>query len=280
MPTDSTTDGETPESATPLLSPLASPLRVFLEFSEAAESLVHLTHQGLPYLVHLHEGLLLDGDTPDQVLAHAAHDAKYAQLEIDRRFSTVHAVSLLGLWGAMECFVENVFVAMVSSTPVILSGKAFEKVKLPANVLGMNGIERAEVVLAEFSRTTPFAGRSGVTPFEDLLSPLGLAGPVPRAVREAIYEAKSIRNVWAHRGGVADRRFVAQCPHLGFAVGEAIDLDAKTFLRLMHGLHMYAVVVANRYRDQVGMVRLVSECHGYAGCLAEIPLPSSSPSPD
>ena len=47
-----------------------------------------------------------------------------------------------------------------------------------------------------------------------------------------------------------------------------MDINATVFLEMMHGMHMYAVVLSNRLRLQNGQPALVLECIGYEGVLA------------
>jgi hypothetical protein len=174
--------------------------------------------------------------------------------------------------GAFECFVEDLFTATLEAQPELLTSDAFAKVKLPvAMMVGGEQRDRLQAVLSEVTRASSSDLAQGVSKFERVLAPVGLGGIVPKLIRDAIYEAQQIRNVWAHRGGMADERFVKRCPHLGFDVGETVSLDAPTFLHLMHGLHMYAKVILNRAHDKLGVGRSPGDCVGYEGCMAEVP---------
>jgi hypothetical protein len=97
-----------------------------------------------------------------------------------------------------------------------------------------------------------------------------LSGPVPEIVRRALFQGQQIRNIWAHRGGSADQKFIAACPDLGYKIGDKVNMPPSLFLSLMHGMHMYGLIVTNRVRDKNGEPRIFAECHGYEGCLSEI----------
>jgi hypothetical protein len=179
---------------------------------------------------------------------------------------------LLGLWGAFECFVEDLFTAALEAQPDLLTSEAFSKVKLPVSMMvGVEERDRFQAVLTEVTRASGSDLAQGVAKFERILTPVGLGGMVPGRIKDSVYNAQQIRNVWAHRGGTADQRFLERCPHLGFEIGATVSLDAPTFLHLMHGLHMYARVILNRARDNAHAPRGVGDCVGYEGCFAEVP---------
>jgi hypothetical protein len=130
--------------------------------------------------------------------------------------------------------------------------------------------DRLVAIMTETSRALNADVGVGATKFERLLAAVELGGPIPAAVRNALYLAQQIRNVWAHRGGVADKRFVDACPQLEYEVGDRVNMTQEVFLPLMHGLHMYSIVVINRYLVMTGRERVSVECPGYEGCLLEI----------
>lgn len=241
------------------------------EYSEETEILVHVTHEGffrvqsLPEILRILRGALRESDA--EGLARAERTASLSKRESDAGFPTLHAHSLLGLWGSFECFVEDLFVAMLEDDPSHLSDAAFSKVKLPVALLSGSEHDRYRAILYEASRVTDADLAIGVTKFERLLRMVGLGGEVPDSIKEAVFQSQQIRNVWAHCGGIADARFVARCPNLGFSDGEKVNMRADTFLPLMHGLHMYGVVIFNRYQATRGRDEVFVECAGYKGVL-------------
>ena len=244
-------------------------LSAWASYSESTESLVHLSHEGLSHQVSLPAVLRSSGaDEDDEALRHAEHCAKYARREVESGFATLHAHALLGLWGALECLVEDLFVAALRREPALLAGEAFIKIKLPVSTLvAQDEEDRLRALLTEVGRWSGAEFAQGVTKFERILTSVGLHGPVPSAIRDAVYAAQKIRNVWAHRGGVADPKFVDACPHLGFAAGETVAMPTATFLHLMHGLHMYGFVISFRIAAVQGATLVPFECIGYEGVL-------------
>jgi hypothetical protein len=252
-------------------SHLSEAFDTWLRYAEAAEDLVHLTHEGLGRVLILPE-LYRILEANEGRIEQAEWKAGRAKREIDAGFPTLHAHSLLGLCGALECLVEDIVIASIKHDTGLLSSERFSKVKLPVSVMfGDDSVDRFTAIVTEAARATNADVAVGVTKYERLLDLVGLSGPVPRKVRDALYEAQQIRNVWAHRGGTADRRFVDACPHLGFEVGQRVDMSAEMFLPLMHGMHMYGVVLVNRHLDSRTLPHVSPECVGYEGCLSELP---------
>ncbi|MBS4104178.1 hypothetical protein [Tsukamurella paurometabola] len=200
--------------------------------------------------------------------------AERAEKELSAGFPTLHAHALLGLWGAFERFIEDVFVAMVVDSPEVLEGNWFAKLKLPLRIALSQGEERARAILLEVARTTGADSKSGVNQFENVLDYVGLDGATPKNVSDAVYRAQQIRHVWAHRGGVADAQFVSKCPDRA-SVGDKLMIDIAEFLTYMHGLHMYGWVIVNRHLVKIGEPAVLNECAGYKGTWAEFGLTNS-----
>ncbi|ODR24327.1 hypothetical protein BHQ19_16855 [Mycolicibacterium porcinum] len=194
--------------------------------------------------------------------------AGIAQKEIDAGFPTLHAHSLLGLWGALECLVEDIFRESIKALPELLSGETLSKIKLPVSVLYGPEEDRANLLLFELSRNLGADKRLGVGQFEVILDPVRLGGGVPPKIREAILHAQQIRHIWAHRGGTADGQFVERRPGRA-RVGERVDMKADEFLPIMHGLHMYALVILNRHMKNLGRAAVAAHCPGYEGVLTD-----------
>lgn len=204
-------------------------------------------------------------------IARAEEAAARVRPEVESGFPTVHAHALLGLCGALESYVEDVTLAELLANPSHLSGPAFEKIKVPVSILELPVAARNRRILQEASRATSADLASGVTRHERTLKLVDLSGVVPVRIRDAVFLATEIRNVWAHRGGIADERFVDKCPNLGFLLGQKVAVQRPLFGRLMHGLTTYAWVIANRYLDRRGYPRLEADFVGYEGVFSEVP---------
>ena len=241
-------------------------MHTWSSYSESAESLVHLTHEGLDTIRRLPD-VMRELKLSDDAIQSANFKAEYAAKEIDSGFAILHAHSLLGLWGAMESLVEDLFLERLHANESLLSSEMFAKVRIPVSVIG-SGDQRDKAVLAEASRASNAHLALGTGKFERLLEYVSLSGPVPKRIRDIMFRTQQVRNVWAHRAGCADQTFVERCPDLGVALGSRVDINATAFVEMMHGMHMYVVVLNNRLRLQNGQPALVVECIGYEGVLA------------
>ena len=177
-----------------------------------------------------------------------------AQVEIDSDFALLHSHSLMGVWGALEATVDDVAAGWIEHTNGVTADSAFAKLKVNVvQFLATPESQRHRFLIAELKRDLGSSLRTGVAQFEGLLKAVGLGGDVPAGVRRALVYAQQIRNVVAHRGGIADQRFVLACPALPFAVGDKVTVTSEQFFDLIGCFSMYAVVIADRIRARTGM---------------------------
>lgn len=254
---------------------IKSVLRTWTVYSEQTETLVHLTHEGLAHIQRLPKvNEILVSHTGDssknEVQNQLQWKADRAKMEADAGFPILHAHSLLGLWGALECMIEDLFIASLETRPKLLANEAFAKVKMPVAMLTVaDPHERLRAILAEAARSTNSDLGQGASKFERLLKMVSLDGPVPRVIADAVFSAQQIRNIWAHRGGIADAKFIERCPSMGAAAGSRVDMGQEDFGRYMHGLHMYGVVVLNRILRSWDLAEVTTECVGFKGSLTQ-----------
>lgn len=255
---------------------LLEPYKAWGEYSDATEALVHLTHEGFRH-VSIHPELRRLLGYTDEEIEGDKRKAAIANREIEAGFPTLHAHALLGLWGAFERLVEDIFVALIATRPDMLEGERFTKVKLPMRAALSSGEERANAVLYEVTRNAAAPKKLGVNQFEDLLAYVSLSGVVPENVKDSVFVAQQVRHVWAHRGGTADAQFVERCPDRA-KVGEKLMMGMAEFSRYMHGLHMYGWIIMSRHLESLGEPVIRRECTGYEGTWALIEAPKSAPS--
>ncbi|ORB46770.1 hypothetical protein BST43_26555 [Mycobacteroides saopaulense] len=257
---------------------MADPYRSWTDYSEGTEDLIHLTHEGYRHLSFYPQIMNLAGLTEEE-MSSGKWKASRADKEIEAGFPTLHAHALLGLWGAFERFIEDVFVAAIVDAPEILGGEMFAKLKLPLKVALSSGEERARGIMLEISRAAGSDSKTGINQFENILNYVGLSGVTPPNVRDAVFNAQQVRHVWAHRGGVADEQFVGRCPSRA-KVGDKLMIDIGEFGIYMHGLHMYGILIMNRHLLNLGEPLVLSECEGYKGTWVQIGWTDPSDAPD
>lgn len=251
-------------------SPLLAVFDRWFQYVVSSENLVHLTHEAFRKTLtepELFRILELDSSK----IKRAEWKAEQARREIDAGFPNLHAHALLGLFGALECLVEDLFVASVRHDTSLLGADRFARVKIPLTaIFGTDEDQKYQLIMSEASRTINSDLAIGVSKYEGMLGLVGLGGPIPRLVRDYVHEGQQVRNVWAHRGGIADARLVQHCPNAGFVVGAPVNISAHKFMMYMHSLHMYGVVITNRHLANLGRAPVIAECQGFEGSLAEI----------
>lgn len=175
-----------------------------------------------------------------------------AKREIDGDFELVNALSLLAAWGSFEAFIEDVCKAMLLMDRKLLESKPFETLKLPAAVLVSDPYEQTDLVFSEVTKKLNSDLKIGAGKFECLLELVGLDGngDVSDELKDAIFYAQQTPNVWAHRSGKADKRFVERCPNMGLAVGDVVKIGTEQNNVYLYALMIYGVLVVNRFLDK------------------------------
>lgn len=232
-----------------------TPFRTFLRYCEDSNNLLDLTYSGAR-LVASEPDLLKaiydpslpnSGDLNSDRMERSEKSAEVAKSEMERDFPLLHAHTLMGIWGALEALVEDVAIAWIRQNPESVNGEPFSKIKIPfIEFQEMNELARCHFLLVELRRNLKVDLGVGVAKFEKVLDSLGLGGRVDPAVRTKIHETQQIRNVLAHRGGIADQRLADACPNLNYEVGEKIQIDRYAYRKMSFSMQLYAVIIRNR----------------------------------
>jgi hypothetical protein len=197
------------------------PFERFFDYVENERRLVHLAANGIHQVVNqarIREVIYGVADLLDTSkrraaaqLADALVMAEAARQEVEADFPLLHAHSLVGVWGALETLIDDVAVAWLTHDKTLLTAVEFVNVKVPLGEFQrMTVVERIEYLLDQVPRPAGVGG--GFPRFESLLDKVMLGGPLDDDLRRTLIEAHQVRNVCAHRGGVADRRARAACP--------------------------------------------------------------------
>ncbi len=241
---------------------------------EDSERLTRLTYQGIHGVVALVEigEVLAEGREVNPGSSISGEELqRLSSTEITSDFPLLHAHAIMGEWGALECLIEDLVEAWVRFKPEALESPAFSRVKVPlAGFLSMSEGDRMRFLVSEVQRDLKLDLKSGATKFERILDAIGLDGPVDPRVREALYEVQNIRNVWAHRAGIADRRLVEACPNLPFAEGEKVNIGRERYTHYRNSMLAYVVTVLNRCHEVRGFIPVpfdLPEFEGAAGAV-------------
>jgi hypothetical protein len=261
------------------------PLSRFVEQLNETLSAVSLTHWGAHFSIeHVELMDLTQRDnwvsedakpTPEQ-RDEAEKRARFAKSEKERGFPIVHGQALMGMWGALEAFVEDFYVACMESFPMSLQSAGIKKIRIVlSDFLGLSERDRLRYVVTEIQRDKKVGLRSGISVFEDLLNSIEidgtpqsrLAGEVDRRIKDQLYEAQQIRNALAHRGGIADRRLCDACPNLKMVPGQRILLDYDYVLKVSVAIRIYILTIVNRVFSMTGESPTLETPMGFDGAL-------------
>jgi len=178
-------------------------------------------------------------------------DAEIAQQEIDRGYDTINRLATVGLWAALEAWIEDFMLAWLMNDPSALSRPEFEKMKMSiAQYESMSREERMSLLVSELQSATRSSFKPGAAQFETLLEVCGLSGRVESQVQRDLIELVNVRNVLLHRASIADSRFVANCPWLSIRSGDQISVRPDDYDRYRNAVFNYLVTVNVRVRER------------------------------
>ena len=239
------------------------PFRRFAEYSHQELDLVRLATAGITQLSRgepLAEALAnaahLFGDVPEdaaQRLESARELARLAQGERESEFTRLHGHSLVGIWGALESLVEDVAVAWLTHRPSLLKVGELAGVRISvAEFQRLTREARLRLLVNEGSKRTGVS--AGFPRLEETLGRVGLAGGVEETLRRSLIEFYSLRNVFAHRMGLVDRKLKTECPwRQDWRVGERVILGSAEYRRLLDAVMQYVAEIAARTGDKFGL---------------------------
>jgi hypothetical protein len=158
---------------------------------------------------------------------------------------------LISILSALEACIEDIVKAAIRADPTIADGRLYEKLKITgAGYFGPTEDRIEKLYRAIEEAVGP---KAGINRYEDILKYVGLDGAVPEGFGEALFNAKLIRNAWAHSAGRADARFAADAPHLRWKQGDLIKLTLEETGQYISAVMLYGMVIANRHRGKNGL---------------------------
>ena len=255
----------------------AEPCFRFMDYLFQVDDLITLTDEGITYLTKVprilelaHTALHPEKNEKDNETENRAKKrAELAKSEIAKDFPLLHSHAIMGIWGALEAMIEDLAISWIEHNPSVLSEPKIAKIRIPLiEFQAMDQQGRLRFIVSELQRELGTELKSGANKFESLLSLLGLGGPVDKRLKDIIFETQNLRNIFAHRGGIADRKFVTNCPQFQYAVGDTVRIDTQHYNRIFFGFLMYAAVILNRCRTIDNLDPITDEFPGFEGVLS------------
>ncbi len=242
----------------------SAPLAAFLDDQETAGKLLHLCMRGISVLRAMpttFDALAAVDPTFGSEEAQAKRvlmeeEAALARREVDAQFPILHAQAVVSLWASLEAAVRHFLANWIRENTEVCQTEPFKKLRIRLGEYeALAPEQRALLVVDILEQDLGAPLKPGLGRFEALLDTIGLGGGVSEGVRRGIYELSQLRNVLVHSRGIADRRFVEQCPWLGLAVGDAVVITHEHFGRLNCAALAYATELAQRVRVKFGQTR-------------------------
>jgi hypothetical protein len=158
---------------------------------------------------------------------------------------------LTAILSALEACIEDITKAAIEADRTITEGREYERLRLSATGLFSTDEEKIQALYQAIEESVGL--KSGANRYEDILKFVQLDGAVPGIVRDYLYNAQLIRNVWAHSAGTADAKFVKQAPHLRWAQGDLVKLTLEETRDYLSAVLLYGMIVTNRCREKCGL---------------------------
>jgi hypothetical protein len=256
----------------------AEPCFLFADYIFEVDDLVTLTKRAVNIVAGIPQALGIpmtdESDAGKEVkkknIVSLKNSAQIAEAEIERGFPLLHSHSVMGMWGALEAMIDDLAASWMGHNPSVLSEPSIAKIRIPfAEFQSMEQSDRLRFLVTELKRDLRSDLKSGATKFESLLKVLGLGGPVDKRIRDVLFETQQLRNVIAHRGGIADRKLIASCPQFNYSIGDRVEIDSALFVRIENGFLMYSVVIVNRCRAIHGLNPMMYNSPSFEGALSD-----------
>lgn len=223
-----------------------------LRLSIGGISMIRARHNALKVLAEV-DGTL---DESEDQLAEAKKDMELAQVEVDHDYPLLHEQATIALWSSLEALVRSFLASWLMHVPEAWHTEAVKKLKVAIGEYeSMSHAERCLWIVDLVDQQVSGPLRSGVTRFETLLQPFGLAGAVPDECQRSLYELCQVRNALVHRNGIADKKLVEACPWLNLTVGEPLNVSHKMWRSYNATLGEYVLELIQRVRVHFGVGR-------------------------
>lgn len=175
-------------------------------------------------------------------------DTEFVKREIDRGFPITWGQTAIAIWGQLEAFAEDFAAVVIEFEPELLTGtrSKLPKLAIPIGEFLTADDERYLLIVRHIQQKVS-TGTRGVNQFENVFDYLDLTGPMNDNVSAPLYELSGVRNVLAHRRGVADRKFVNDVKHFGAKIGDPVKIDLPRAMLYGMAALAYGALVLKRY---------------------------------
>ncbi|WP_412027452.1 hypothetical protein [Deinococcus yunweiensis] len=151
------------------------------------------------------------------------------------------------LWSRMDTLIFDVLLEYMTLDETLVNSPLFTKIKLPLSFMFLEEEEKKEHLLRLIEGTLDIPLKQGIGKFEAMLGVFGLGGAIPKKLSDKIFELSNIRNIIAHRNSQVDAKFVSNCPHLGYTIGQKLRLTEQDFTDYCLAIFAYVTYLKARF---------------------------------
>jgi hypothetical protein len=182
-----------------------------------------------------------------RVKERAAEVEVFAKQQKGDDFSYLFSLAVVRLWSILEAMVDDLVVDFLRRPDECKDKDIIYSLKGPLLEFATAPPERQADFLTERLKDAVKAGlKPGVGRFEAMLDPIGLGGGIDSDVRRVLFELSQVRNAIVHKAGVADQRFIENCPWLNLNIDKPIKVNAEDFHLYTMSAYYYAVEIRLR----------------------------------
>lgn len=196
----------------------------------------------------------VEGENESNKIAveNAERIAQVAKVEIDNGFPFLFSQGTLMLYSYLEGAIKR-FITTYFKNNSINDIKEFNSVKISlGDFLNLDENEKYEYIFQQYEKSVAIGIQYGVTRFETLLFPIGFGGPVDEETSKSIFELSQLRNNILHRGAIADRFLIKNCPWLNYKLGDRVNVNKDSYNKYFKAISSYLVLIAIRLGEKRG----------------------------
>ena len=183
----------------------------------------------------------------------AFRHAEVAKKEVEAGFPFLFTQSVLMMYSSLEASIKSTVITFFKNND-LENIKEVGNIKIVfAEFINLEEDEKYDYLFQQYEKNITSGILYGLTRFENLLSPIGLSGEIDSQLSKDIFELSQTRNNILHRGGIADRFFVKNCPWLNYKNGDCIKIDRELHEKYFSAIIKYCLKLAFRVAEIKGM---------------------------
>lgn len=231
------------------------PVRDFLLYVTSNRALVEVVQEATDFSLHVWsvmESRPVD-PTEDFQSSSLGRLSEKTRREADNGFPLLYANSLIGLWGAFEACLDDLCLLFLQcvSRERLSNALSSARVKI-GEYLALDDDDRWRWLLAQLQKAETTSLRTGVGQFESYLKPLGISPQIESGVRTTLFKIKAMRNLYAHRAGRADRKFLEEWPDHPAGIDQLVVPTNNQLLAAHTAMVMYVESIHRCVLSELG----------------------------